>query len=530
MIAVITLATALNSCQSPSPPLANVFHYNQHGGLKSLDPAFARDQASIWACNQLYNGVVQLDSQLHIVPAIASSWEISNDGKTYTFHLRNDVRFHHDPCFKGSTRTVTATDVVYSWNRILQTKTASPGSWIFNGRLDSIQPFATPDSLTVVVHLARPFPPMLGIFTMPYCNVVPHEAIEYYGADFRSHPVGTGPFQFKTWKEGVALVLVKNPHYFETDENGNPLPKIDGVRVSFINSKKAEFLSFKKGELDFVSGLDAAYIDEVLDDRGELVPALRNAFRLTKAPYLNTEYYGFNLAMASPWKDKKLRQAVNFAINRRELLQYIRKGIGTPAEQGFTPPGLPSFDASIKGYNYQPQRAMELLAAAGFPNGKGLQELSLYTNETYKEMALSVCKQLEKIGLNVRVEINQDALLREWMTGGKTPFFRGSWIADYPDAESYFTVFYGKNGAPPNYTRFHNQRYDSIYEQALQVSNDSVRYELYHQLENIIIDEAPVIPLYYDVVLRFTSNRVHGLPVNGLNLLDVKRVTLNETP
>jgi oligopeptide transport system substrate-binding protein len=519
-------ALLLQSCGSdPQPFDRQVFHYNQAAGIASLDPAFSKDQSGIWAVNQLYNGLVQLDDSLSVKPSIAYRWDASADGLTYIFHLRRDVFFHSDKCLGDKERTVKSSDVLYSFNRLKDPRTASPGAWIFHDRVDSITPFEAPDDSTFVLHLLRPFRPMLGILTMQYCSVVPHEAVEMYGPDFRSHPVGTGPFYLKVWREGAAMILSRNEHYFEK-ENGEQLPHIKGVRVSFMGSKKTEFVAFKQGKLDFISGIDASFQDEVLDENGELRKGLSDKFNLTKVPYLNTEYLGFLMVIDSSnlLHDKKIRQAINCGFDRNELIHYLRNGIGRPAESGFTPPGLPSFDAGIKGYHYDPEHARQLLKEAGYANKS--PQISLYTNDTYKEMALMLSKQLEKVGITLKVEVTEPAILREWMSQGKVSFFRGSWIADYPDAESYFTVFYSKNTAPPNYTHFHNTDYDRIYEQSLQENNDSMRYAIYHQLERIILEESPVVPLYYDEVLRFTQKRVKGLSSNGLNLLDLKRVRL----
>lgn len=515
------------SCTNPQTFNKDIFHLNLSSGVSSLDPAFARDQANIWLCNQLYNSLLQLDDSLRIKPAIAKSWEISEDGLTYTFHLRADVGFHPDACFKDSTRRLIAGDVVYSFNRLKNPKTASPGSWIFNNRLDSFEPFAAPNDTTFILKLSKPFIPMLGLLTMQYCSVIPHEAAEMYGADFRSHPVGTGPFKLMVWREGAAIILQKNEKYFE-QLNGEKLPLIKGVRVSFINNKKTEFVAFRQGRLDFISGIDASFQDEVIDGNGNLIPELQQQFNMDRSPYLNTEYLGFLMKPDSTniLTDRRIRQAINYAFDRNELIHYLRNGLGHPAINGFTPPGLPSYDGNIEGYSYNPEYARKLLKDAGHENGAGLPELALYTNDTYKEMALMLSKQLEKVGIKLKVEVTEPAILREWMSQGKVAFFRGSWIADYPDAESYFTVFYSKNTSPPNYTHFNNAEYDKVYEHALAENNYSTRYKLYHQLEQIIIREAPVVPLYYDEVLRFTQKRVVGLHSNGLNLLNLKTVRL----
>lgn len=516
----------LQSCREGHQPFdRQVFHYNQAAGVASLDPAFARDQSGIWACDALYNGLVQLDDSLRVQPCIAYRWDIADSGRTYIFHLRRDVAFHSDACFQGRERHVTAQDVLYSLTRVADPRTASPGAWVFHDRVDTLRPFEAPDDSTFVLHLLRPFRPMLGILSMQYCSVIPHEAVEMYGPDFRSHPVGTGPFYLRVWREGSAMILARNEKYFET-ENGERLPHIKGVRISFIGNKKTEFVAFKQGKLDLISGIDASFQDEVLDENGGLKKGLSERFDLSKVPYLNTEYLGFLMTGDStqPLHDVRVRQAINYGFDRAELIRYLRNGIGRPAEQGFTPPGLPSFNAGITGYHYDPQRSQELLKEAGY-SGKALA-LTLYTNDTYKEMALMLSKQLEKVNIHLKVEVTEPAILRQRMSEGQVAFFRGSWIADYPDAESYFTVFYSGNTAPPNYTRFHSAEYDRIYERSLTENNDSLRYALYHQLEQIIIKEAPVVPLYYDEVLRFTQKRIKNLRPNGLNLLDLKRVRL----
>ena len=531
VFSALMMLSSCNSCNKKAPETRKFFRYNQVSGIASLDPAFAKDQAGNWACNQLYNSLVQLDNQLNIKPCIASSWYISSDGLIYTFHLRTDVKFHDNACFEnGKGRMVNAQDVVYSFSRIIEPKTASPGAWIFNKDVDTVAPFTAINDSTFQLKLQRPFRPMMGILSMQYCSIIPEEAVKKYGAEFRAHPVGTGPFMFKNWKEGTALILVKNPDYFEKEGTQN-LPYIDGIKVTFIDNKKTEYLSFKQKQLDFISGIDGSFIDEVLDEKGSLKTDLAEKFNLQKTPYLNTEYLGFLMKAGdekrNPLLNKKIRQAINYGFDRREMIQYLRKGVGRPAESGFTPYGLPSFDAEqVKGYHYDINKAKQLLKDAGYPNGKSLPEMKFYTNETYKEFALYISKQLEQIGLDVKVEISQPAILREWMSQSKVNMFRGSWLADYPDAENYFAVFYSKNGSPPNYTRFHNAEYDKLYQAALAENDDAKRYEIYHQMDRIIVEEAPVVPLYYDEVLRFSQKNIEGLEPNALNLLDLKRVKI----
>ena len=389
--------------------------------------------------------------------------------------------------------------------------------------------FVAPTISTFELHLQHAFPPLLSVLTMQYCSIVPQQAVAHYGADFGRHPVGSGAFQLKTWQENEALIMVKNPRYFEKNAEGESLPFIDGVKVTFMQNKRNEFLQFQQGHLDLLSGIDATYKDDLLTPDGQLRPEWNGRAQLLRAPYLNTEYIAFQMSDSlqthPALRKAEVRQAIGYAIDRRKLVLYLRNNIGLPATAGMVPPGLPSFDSlRVRGFTYQPQKARRLLAAAGYPNGQNFPPLTIETNETYKDMALLIQRALSDVGIPVELQLNPPALLREKMRKGQVNFFRGSWIGDYPDAETYLTLAYSPNPAPPNYTRFNNYPYDCLYRQALLETDTSKRYDLYKQMENLLIEEAPLIPLYYDEVLRFVSPRVSDLGINAFNLLTLKQV------
>lgn len=523
----------LSACtQEKHAPNGTAFRYNLAAGLTSLDPAFAKNQANTWATNHLYNGLVQLDADLRIMPAIAKSWDISPTGTTYLFHLRQDVWFHADPCFTSDIqRKVNAADVVYSLQRIIDPNLASPGAWIFNGKVDSIRPFEALDDSTVAIHLLQPFRPLLGILTMQYCSVVPEEAVAYYGKDFRVHPVGTGPFQFQQWVEDEGLILTRNPTYFEATP-AKPIPYIDRVEIAFIDNKGTEFLAFLDGSLDFVSDIDAGLKDLVLTVDGQLQPDFADRIQLLKAPYLNTEYLGIlqdsskYADPADPLLDVRIRQAINYGFSRADMIRFLRNNKGMPATHGMVPIGLPSFASnSYYGYDYQPEKAKELLAEAGYPNGQGLPPIVLYAPPSYMDICEFIQGQLLDIGINLQLEVAQPAIIRSRMEKGEAPFFRASWIADYPDAESYLALFYSAYGAPPNYTRFSNRAVDSLYQLSVACNADSLRFRLHRQIDSLVMAAAPVVPLYYDEVFRFAAKDVSGLGVNAMNLLDLRYVT-----
>jgi oligopeptide transport system substrate-binding protein len=530
LLLLFCFAAFLSSCKNNRSSTKQVFRYNESSNIATLDPAFAKNQSIIWAVHQIFNTLVQTDSNLNIVPSLAYRWEISADRLRYAFYLRQDVFFHDNDAFpNGRGRRMTAHDVEYSFKRITDKNTASSGAWIFNTRVDTIDPFKALNDSVLQIRLIRPFTPLPGLLSMQYCSVVPHEVVEKWGKDFRSHPCGTGPFRFKSWEEGQSLILLKNENYFEKDESGNRLPYLDAVQTTFFNNKATEFLLFRQGKLDFINDIDASFKDEILSKTGELKKEWIGKINLAKHPYLNTEYLGILVdssrpgVKGSPLSRKKVRQAINYGFDRVKMMMYLRNSIGTPAYSGFVPKGLPSFDsANVKGYTYQPAKARQLLKEAGYA-GRNIPPIRLLTIQVYSELASFIAKEVEAIGINIQVEVIQKGLLLEQTAKSEAPFFRGSWIADYPDAENYLSVFYSRNPAPPNYTRYNNPRYDKLYEQALFLTNDSARNKLYQEMDRIIIDDAPIVPLWYDEAIHLVQPGVQGLSPNGLNLLELRR-------
>ncbi len=507
-----------------------IFRYNETAGITSLDPAFARNQANIWVINQLYNGLVQMDNQLNIQPCIAHSWEIKASGTTYIFHLRNDVYFHRNDCFKpNNTRKVTAHDFLFSFERLRSKELAAPGNWIFQ-KVDHFQ--AANDS-TFIVKLKTPLSPFLGILSMKYCSVIPREAIEKYGASFRKNPVGTGPFYLKIWRENEKLVMRKNPIYFEKNCIGEALPYLEAVAITFIPDKQSTFLEFIKGKLDLLSGIDISYKDELLTFNGDLQEKYKDRFNLYRQPYLNTEYLAFlvdssqSVLEDSPLLDKRIRQAINYGFDRVKMMKFLRNNIGIPALSGMIPKGLKGYPSEIvKGYSYNPKKSKQLLAEVGYPNGKDLPPITLQTNPSYLDLCEYIQGQLSSIGVKLQIEVIPSSTLRQAMATSKISFFRASWIGDYPDAENYLSLFYSENWAPngPNYTHFKNKQFDEWYRQAIVETNDSLRIVLYQKMDSLVIAEAPVVPLYYDQVLRFYPKQIKGLQSNAMNLLDLKAV------
>lgn len=522
----------LFSCTSPKKEeTRTAFKYNEMGAVTSLDPAAASSFENISVTNQLYNGLVELTDSLTIRPSLAKSWEISADGLTYTFHLQQGVFFHPNKCFEnGKGRKATASDFMYTFNRLLDPKISRATSLL--AFVQSPNGFEAANDSTFIIHLKRSFTPFLGILTMKFFSVVPHEAIELYGEDFRRNPVGTGPFQFKMWEEGAKLVLLKNPDYFEMEGNER-LPYLDAVAISFTKDRETSFLNFLKGELDMVSGIDAINTDQVLTTEGKLKDEFKNSIQLQTEPYLKTDYLGFfidekfPMVQQAPFKLKAIRQAINYGFDRKKMVAYLRRNLGTPATAGFIPPGLPSFDASkTKGYDYDPDKVKKLLKEAGFPGGVGLPVLTLAAAEQYQDLGEYIQAQLGELGIKIKLDVQKASVLNQAIADSKVNFFRKSWIGDYPDEENFLSLFYGKNWSPAgfNFTHYLNPEFDRLYELAQVELDNSKRYSYYQQMDQLLMNDAPIVPLYYDQVVRLVHTNISHLTSNPMNMLALKKV------
>lgn len=520
---VINTVLLLISCQnSPSTEQNLVFRYNSSTGISSLDPAFARTQENIRAVNQIFNGLLQLDSELKLAPAIAKNWSVDSSGKLYTFKLRRDVLFHNHPLFKNrEERTVNAGDFVYSFNRIMDPGVASDGAWIFNGIVEDSLPFWASNDSTFHILLKEPFSPFLNMLTMAYCSVVPSEIVEG-DPNFSKQPVGTGPFMFANWIEGVRLNLLRNPEYFESTPN-NSIPKVDAVSVTFIESKQTALLKFMQGDIDVFTGLESSFKDLILTGDGDLQPKYKGDIKLMTSPFLNTEYLAFNLENPqSPFLNRDLRLAINHAIDRKSMIRYMRNSIGIPAKGGFIPQGLPGTIASDR-LQFDPELAKSYVEKVP----EHLRSFTLSTTKEYHDLCVLIQKDLANVGLECEIDVIPSSLLKQQKSSGDLFFFRSSWIADYPDAENYMACFYSKNKAPfgPNYSRFVSPVFDSLYIEMVKETEDNQKLKLLAQMENILINDAAFVLLFYDESIWLLSNRIEGFSVNALNHLNLKTVT-----
>ena len=501
----------------------HVFRLNIHENINTLDPAYARDLRSIWAMNQIFNGLVRLDDELNIQPDIATHWEISEDAKTYLFYLRDDVYFHTSEIFGDQkTRVVTASDFVYSFDRIKDKKIASPGLWT----LESVKHYEAVDDYTLKIELTHPFSPFLGILSMKYLCVLPKELDDLPNNTISTKPIGTGPFYVKAWMQNLKMVLRKNQLYFETNEKGEQLPHLESVAITFVPDKQSEFLLFLQGKLDMINSLDASYKDELLDKNAQLQTKYINSIKLLRSPYLNTEYIGIYLDNnKAEIQSIALRKALNYGLDRKEMIRFLKNNIGSPATKGFIPDGL-NTNLAVQGYSYDMKKAKELVEQFRVDTGIQNPTLTLATDDNYVDLCTYLQNAYNQIGITINIEVMPSAALREAKSNGKLELFRASWVADYPDPENYLLPYFSENFSPngPNYTHFKSKTFDEGYKEIAATLDADRRNNLITSLDHQLVDTAPFILLYYDEVLRFIHPNVEGMIPNPVNMLDLRRV------
>lgn len=520
-----------------------IFHFNEPNGIESLDPITVNNYPALNVLNNVCEGLVEYDKDAKLQPSIARSYEISADGRTYTFHLRNDVYFQDDDCFKdGKGRKVNANDFKYCYERVCNPLTKTRGLWVFRDKvsgadeyskapdkLKEIKGFKVVDDSTFQIILVAPFSPFLSILTMPYGFIYPKEAVDYYKENFGFHIVGTGPFHFVKWDMDKILVFENNNNYWGKEKDGSKTTMIDGFEVSFIRSPETEFLDFQDKKLDFEKP-SVDVFSQIGDENGNLKPGYD--FEMVRQPYLNTVYLCTMLdttmegGKGNPLANNlKLRQALNFAIDREKIVKYVLKGKGIPGIHGPLPKGMPGYSDEVEGYKYDREKAIQLLAEAGYPEGKGLNLKLVYHNdESQRELCEAIQAQFREIGVNMQIEEMLGAAHRSAQNEGKLTFWRANWGADYYDPENYYALFYSKNRTPigPNTACYKNPKVDSLYELGLKITNFDERMKVYREIDKLINEDSPWMIVYYNQFIYLKQKNIYGMYVDGLGIINFK--------
>jgi len=343
--------------------------------------------------------------------------------------------------------------------------------------------------------------------------------------------VGTGPFVLESYVPDHKLVLARNPNCWERDGDGRRLPYLDRVVLRTAREGIVAFFDFERGGYDAM-GIPNEFWDRVMTPERTLQPDYAR-FKLDYATEMAVFYYGFLMTDPILGGNKKLRQALNWAIDRQGIIDALLDGRAEPA-RGIYPPSMPGYEPVVEGYGYDPQRARGLLAEAGYPDGRGLPELTLtIAAETTRGQAIEVAVQamLEDIGVKVQMERLSWPQFLEAADAGRLSFFRLGWIADYPDPENFLALCITDNFSPhgPNGTFYSNPEVDRLYREALRERDPARRMRLYAEAERIVVDDAPWIFLFSSKRYRLAQPYVRGMAMNGMDINHYKNVWLDES-
>jgi ABC-type transport system substrate-binding protein len=524
--------------KSKSEP-ANTLHLVVEEKIKGLDPILAEDAYSSLQVLQIYDTLLQynyLKRPYSLMPGLAESMpDVSADGLTYTFRLKKGVLFQDDPCFKatnGKGRELVAEDVVYSLKRLADPRLMSNGWWILDGKVEGlnawrevsskatetnysqlVEGLKATDRYTVQMKLVKKSYQLPYLLAMQFASIVPHEAVEAYGKEFISHPVGTGAFQLAEYNPNSKIVLVKNPTYRKElypsegapgdkeagllEDAGKPLPLADRVVVQVFVERQPMWLNFMSGLLDIVAIPKDNFATTITPTK-ELSPDLKSkGIRLIKSSGLDVTYATFNMSDPILGKNKYLRQALSLAYDEKTFIELFYNGRAIPA-QGPVPPGFPSYDPDFKNpyRQFNLAKAKALLEKAGYPGGKGLPPIEYATTADTlgRQAAEYFQKIMGAIGVSVKVNNYSWPQLMETIRNRRAQMWEHAWLADYPDPENFFQLFYSKNVSPgPNDASYSNPEFDKLYEKSLTLPDGKERNEIYKKMRDIVVEDCPWI-------------------------------------
>lgn len=469
----------------------------------TIDPAAVEDGDTIDVLHLVFEGLVTWNTNTEPVPNLADHWDISEDGMTYTFHLKRGVKFH-------SGREMTANDVKYSWDRAARPEVLSPtaGDYMVdivgfdevkNKESESLAGVRVIDDYTLEVQIKSPKPYWIMYLEYPCYFVVDKESIGVRPMNNIKEAVGTGPYKFSEYRSMQFVDLIRNDDYH------GGAPKLSRIRRLIAPDPQTRRQLFEAGEVDWVQ-LERQ--DKRLIDAN---PKLKERLVVVDRPAI--WYIGMNLNEFPAFRDKRVRQAFAMAIDKDRIIQDGLDGVNLKAE-GIIPPGIPGYDPNFRGLQFNPERAKQLLAEAGYPDGRGFPPLKLYfrvDRHDPKIVAQMVQQDLLK-NLNIKVELNamEWGALLKLRSDGKLPFFHLRWHADYPDPQNFLS-FMLHSQAGQNNLGYANPEFDRLCDEADVMMDHDMRMEYYRRAEAIVVDDAIWIPIYFQRDLELLSPTVKNL-------------------
>ncbi len=477
--------------------------------VSTLDPAIGYDWQNWSMIKSLFDGLMDYEpGTTELVPDLAESYELAEDGLTYTFKLRKGVKFHNG-------RELTAADIKYSIERAVRPETQSPGAGFFasiagfeeltSGAADELSGIEVPDDYTVKITLSRPDATFLHVMAINFSFAVPREEVEKYGQDFGKNPVGTGAFRLAEWTLGQRLVFERNPDYYKEGR-----PRLDRIVFEVGQEPLVALLRLQRGEVDILGdGIPPAKFLEIMND-----PEWRD--NVVEGGQLHTGYVAMNVTL-KPFDDIRVRRAVNHAINKQRIIRIIN-GRAVPANQPL-PPAMPGHDPTYGGYAFDPDKAKQLMAEAGYADGV---DTELYAMNTDPNPRIAQAIQQDLAAIGIRAELKVLAQANVIAAGGEKDaapmIWSGgmAWIADFPDPSNFYGPILGCGGAVPggwNWSWYCNEELDALAAEAdamVDPARAEERIDLWRRIFLRIMDDAPWAPVFHEQRFTMKSDRLGG--------------------
>ena len=511
---------------------------NSNEAITTLFPTNISDIYSQHVSSQIYEGLLKFNAtDLSLEPCIAESYHIDSLNSVYTFNLRKDVYFHDSKCFRGGKgRQVKAEDVQFVFEFLCSKHdlNTSPILWrnyikgandFYLKKTEHVAGIQVVDDFTIEVNLNEPFSGFLNMLALIQTAIFPKEALDYYGDKLVNEiAVGTGPFILVSAKEDI--LLAKNKRYYQTDTFGNQLPLLSYIEIQFNPNKSTELVDFKAGKIDFIWGLPVEEIQNVIGSLKEAKLGKNKEFNLQSINNLQIEYYAFSFK-DSLWKNRHLRKALNYAIDKKYITSYVLEGAALPANNGFIPEIQGYTKENIVGYEFNLKKAKKELALSGYKKG----EIVLYYNNSgqiNQPVALEIRKQLKQnLGIDLTLEKFDRKTFFEKLDEGNLPFWRYGWIADYPDPANFMASFHSKNiegnSNNSNKAQFSSPQFDQYFDLAMAEINTQKRTQLLAQAEQLLLDEAALLPLFHFNSIRLVNPQLMDFPINELEFRDYSK-------
>lgn len=562
---LFSFSILLNSCGDDNSDTSNMkavggkiyggeFSFMSPEKIESLLPISVSNIYSNRILSQIYEPLLRIDmSTMQVIPSLAESFKVSEDAKVFTLKLREGIMFHEDDCFSNDEdRILTAEDVKFSLDLACSGLKHNEISYLLVDKIlgaaeynkasenqlpdTGVKGVKVIDARTIQITLDEPFVGFDKILTHNSLGIMSKKAYLKYGEKLNTHPVGTGAFVLKEMN-AEKIILARNADYWRKDEFGNQLPFLNKVVMTYSKDKRSELTAFNDRKIDIVLEIPVEEIQYVFGTLEDAQNGKNVKHKVETETSMKMTYMAF-ACESKEFSDERVRKAFNLAVDRQSIIDEYLEGEGYAAEHGFVPPMDNYPYKKVKGYTFNPELARSLLAEAGYKDGSSFPKLEVYVNT--KEGS-SIHKMMKGVVANIKANLNVDLKIKlctiqqrnEAITKGTAKLWKGGWIADYPDAENFLTLFYGKNISDNemsvvNDFKFRNERFDLNFEKALKELNKEKRNDLLNECDQITIDHAAVLPILTDDFIVMVNVRVRDFKTNAIQALDFSNIYIKD--